>query len=150
VVSLPPRPGDNDDAPAGELVLHAKRPHLDDARVHMPVGGDDPRLTAREADRVASEIADGDRQQRHRDALAGGEQHVELAPVGIGRHLLGEREQVVRGPAHRGDDHDDAVSGGARAHHARGDAPNARDVRHAGAAVLLDDDGHRLFEKVYP
>jgi hypothetical protein len=34
-------------------------------------------------------------EQRHRDALAGREQHVELTPVGLGRDLLGSSEQLI-------------------------------------------------------
>ena len=80
--------GDDHDLAARELVLDAERPDLDDARVDVAVVGDDARLAAGEADRVAAQLADGHREQRHRDALAGGEQHVELAPVGIGRTCL--------------------------------------------------------------
>ena len=71
------------------------------------------------------------------------EQHVELAAVGVGRDLLGEREQVVGGIAHRGHDDDDVVALAPRAHHALGDLLHAGDVRDARAAVLLDDDRHR-------
>ena len=62
--------GDDDDLAARELVLDAERPHLDDARVDVAVVGDDAGLAAGEADRVAAELADGHREQRHRDALA--------------------------------------------------------------------------------
>ena len=60
-----------------------KGPH-DDARVDMAIVGDDARLAAGEADGRAAQLADGDREQRHRDALAGREEHVQLAPIRIG------------------------------------------------------------------
>ena len=101
-----------------------------------------PGLAAGEADRVAAQLADRHRQQRHRDALAGGQQHVELAAVGVRRDLLGQREQLVGGVAHRRHDDDDVVPGAPRPHDALGDLPDAVDVRDAGAAVFLDDDGH--------
>ena len=127
---------------ARELVLDAERTHLDDARVDVTIVGDDARLAAGEADRVAAELADGHRQQRHRDALAGGQQHVELAPVGVGRDLLGEAEELVGRVAHRRDDDHDVVPGAPRAHDAIGDLLDAGDVGDARAAVFLDDDGH--------
>ena len=134
--------GDDDDFAARELVLDAVGPDLDDARVHVAIVGDDAGLAAGEADGVAAQLADGDREQRHRDALAGGEQHVELAPIGVGGHLLGEREEIVGGVAHRGDHDDDVVALAAGAHHALGHLLHAGDVRDAGSAVLLDYDRH--------
>src|SRR5438874_2321591 len=53
--------GDDDDFAARELVLDAHRPHFDDARVGVPVVGDDARLAAGETDRIAAHLAD-----RHR------------------------------------------------------------------------------------
>ena len=41
--------------------------------------GDDPHLAAGEAHRLDPHIGEGHAQQRHADALAGGEQHVHLA-----------------------------------------------------------------------
>ena len=70
----------------------------------------------------------------------GGEQHVELASIGIGRDLLGEREEIVGRVAHRGDDDDDVVALAPRAHDALGDLLDAGDIRDARAAVLLHYD----------
>ena len=75
----------DDDLPAGELVLDAERADFDDPGIDVAIVGDDPRLASREADGVAAELANGQRQERHRDALAGREQHVELTTVGVGR-----------------------------------------------------------------
>src|SRR5205814_1646004 len=65
-----------------------------------------------------------------------------LAPAGIARPVLRERQQVVGRVAHRRDDHDNVMSRLPGPHHTFGDLPKARDVCDAGAAVLLDDDGH--------
>jgi hypothetical protein len=75
----------------------------------VAVVGDDPRLAARETDRVATEFLNRERQQRHGDAFAGREQHVELAPVGVGSNLLRHGKEIVRGIAHRRHDNDDVV-----------------------------------------
>ena len=128
--------------PRDELVLHAERTHLDDARVHVAVVGDDAGLAAGEADGIAAQLADRHRQERHRDALAGREQHVELAAGGVGRDLLRRGQQLVGGVAHRGDDDDDVVALLAGAHDALGHLFELLDVRDAAAAVLLDDHRH--------
>ena len=79
----------------------------------------------------------GHRQQRHRDPLAGGQQHVELAAIRVRRHLLGEREQIVGRIAHRGDDDDDVVPG-ARVRITRSATCfSSRHVGDARAAVFL-------------
>src|SRR5258705_4759421 len=136
--------GDDDNLSARELVLHAERAHLDDPRVDVAIVGDDAGLAAGEADRVAAELVNRERQQRHGDALAGRQQHVELAPLRVRRDHLRHRQQLVGGVAHRGDDDHDAVPLGARPHHALGDTPELVHVRDAAAAVFLDDHGHGL------
>ena len=83
------------------------------------------------------------REQRHRDALAGRQQHVELAPRGVLGHLVGEGQQLVRRVPHGGDDDHDVLAGRARRRDAVGHAADVLDVRDRRAAVLLDDDRHR-------
>ena len=117
-------------------------PHLDDARVYVPIVGDDAGLAAGEADGVAAQFADRHREDGHRDPLAGGEQHVELTSIGVGRDLPRERQQLVGRIAHRGYDDRDVVAGSLRPHDAVGDLADARNVGNAAAAVLLDDDRH--------
>ena len=85
---------------------------------------------------------DRHREQRHRDPLAGGEQHVELARRRQRRHLLGEVAQLVGGVAHRRDDDDDVVAGLAGVDDALRDALDAGGISDGRAAVLLDDDAH--------
>ena len=59
---------------------------------------------------LVAELGDRHREQGHRDPLAGGQQHVELARRRQRRHLLGEVEQLVGRVAHRRDDDDDVVA----------------------------------------
>ena len=101
---------DDDDPAARELVLDAERPHFDDPRVDVAIVRDDARLAAGEADGVTAQLAHRHREERHRDALARRQQHVELAPIGVGRDLLGEPQQLVGRVAHRRDDDDDVVA----------------------------------------
>ena len=67
--------------------------------------GDHAGLAAGERPRLDAEVVDRHRQQGHRDALAGGEQHVELAGRRHRRHLLGEVDQLVGGVTHGRHDH---------------------------------------------
>jgi hypothetical protein len=156
VVSLPPRPSvvtfflvrdalvscDDDDFSACELVLDAKRPHLDDARVNVPIVGDDAGLAAGKTDRVATALANRHREQRHRDAFAGREQHVELTAIGIRRDFLRQRQQIVGRISHRGDHNHDVVAELARGHNALGDLSQLVRVGDAAAPILLNDNCH--------
>ncbi len=89
-----------------------------------------------------------DRLERHRHeraahVLAGGQQEVHLARVGVIGDACRELEQVVGGVAH-GADHDHEVgAGGSLARDPPGDVADAVGVREGRAAVLLDDQlGH--------
>ena len=88
------------------------------------------------------EVGDRHREQRHRDPLAGGEQHVELAPRRQRADLLGEVEQLVGGVAHRGHDDDHVVAGPSGVDDALRDALDALGIGHGRAAVLLHDKAH--------
>ncbi len=144
--------GDDHDASAVELVLDAVRAHLDDARVEVAVVRDDSGLRAGEADGVVPARLDGDGEQRHADALAGADQHVELALGGLrasvrraaGTHggLLGEGQQVVGGLAHGTDHDDDVVAVLLRTDDLIGYGAELVDVGDGRSAVLLNDDGH--------
>ena len=80
------------------------------------------------------------RQQRHRDALAARQQHVELAPRRRRRHRARQRQQLVGGLAHRRDHDDHALAQRHRRGHAIGDAPEPRRIGDARAAIFLHDD----------
>jgi hypothetical protein len=103
---------------------------------------DDARLRAGEADRGHAARVQRHSQERHRDALARGEQHVELAPRRTIGDATREGQQLVGGVAHRRDHHDHVQPAGPR----RGDAiRHLLDPGHVGhrrSAVLLDDDAH--------
>ena len=74
------------------------------------VVGDDAGLRAGEGARLHAQGGDRHGEQRHRDALTGGQQHVKLAPGRRRGHLVRQVEQLVRGVAHRGHDHHDLVA----------------------------------------
>ena len=106
--------------------------------------GDHAGLRAGERLRLVAELGDRHRDQRHRDPLAGGEQHVELARRRQRRHLLGEVAQLVGGVAHRGDDDDDVVARLAGVDDPLGDPLDAGRVGDRRSAVLLHDNAHGL------
>ena len=140
---------DDDDLATSELVFDPVRAHLDDARIEVAIVREDAGLAAGEADRVEPTRMDRDREQRHRHALAGRDEHVELSPRrltgrvgGRSRRATRERDELVGGLAHRADDHDHVVAGAPRRHYPLG---HLRDLLHVGdrrAAELLDDDRH--------
>ena len=104
--------------------------------------GDDPGLGPGEAHRVDPEIDDRHAQQRHRDALTGGEQHVHLPAVRILGHIVGQPHQVVRRLPHRRDHHDHLVALAMGPHDVIGDGPDPVGIRDGRSAELLDDQGH--------
>ena len=122
----------------------ADRPDLHDAGIGVGAIGDDPALGAGEADCVHPARVQRHAQKGHGDALAGGEEHVQLAPVRVGSHLAGKRQQLVGSVAHGGDHHHHLVAALARLRHPLRHPADLLDVGDRGAAVLLDQDRHRL------
>ena len=99
--------GDEHDQVLVERLADPVGADVEDPRLGVGGVGDDPRLGAGQRDRAVAEVVDRHRAQRAGDALAGGEQHVHLARVGVGRDLLGHRDQLVgRLAARRQDGHD--------------------------------------------
>jgi len=86
-----------------------------------------------------AQIVDRDRTQRAGDALAGGQQHVHLARVRIGRERLGHRNQLVGRGAPRGQHRDDAEVRLALVHDPPRGALDALRVGDGGAAELHYD-----------
>ena len=159
VVSVPPRPsvvissspiacgaepleaGDDDDLAVLELLVDAARLDVRDARLAVAAVGGDARLRAGEADRRNAE-----RVQRHRDergalVLAGGEQHVELAQVGLLGDGRGESHELVGRVAHRRNRDDEVVAGRALARDPPGDTLDAVGTGQRRTAELLHDEG---------
>ena len=105
--------------------------------------GDDAGLRAGQADRPLAEVVDRHRAQGARDALAGREQHVHLARVGRGGHLLGHRDQLVGGLPARREHRDDAMPLFAGGHDPPRRALDPLGVGDGGASELHHDGaGH--------
>ena len=141
--------GDEDDLAAVERFSHAIGADLPDLRFRVRGVGEDARLRAGERDGLLAEVVDRHRHERAGDALAGREQHVELATVGGGGDLVGEVDQPVRGLAHRRDRADDPqaafLGGGEPARH----MPDLLRVGN-GRAAELHHDGVELHRPSVP
>ena len=103
-----------------------------------------PGLRSGERHRRQAEILDGHAQQRHRDALAGGEQHVHLASARRGGDVVRQADEIVGGLAHRRDDHDHVVAASPRPRDMIRHCADAIGVGDRGAAELLHDQCHGL------
>ena len=134
--------GDDHDRALVERLAQAHRGDLDDARGAVPGIRDHAGLAAGVRPGLDAHALDRHRQQRHRDALAGGEQHVELAGVGDRGDLVREVEQLVGGVAHRAHGDHDVVARLAGLDDALRDALDALGIGDARAAVLLHDEAH--------
>ena len=115
---------------------------LQDLRLAVGGVGDDPGLRTGERDRRLAPVDDRHAQQRDRDALTRGEQHVHLAGGRVARHLVGEPLEVVGGLAHRRDDDHDVVAVAPGAHDVLGDGADAVGVGDRRAAELLHEQAH--------
>ena len=133
--------GHDDDPAVGDLLAHPARFDVGDAGPAVAAVRRDAGLRPGQADRRDAQAMQGHRQQGRALVLAGRQQDVELARVRIVRDGGREAEQLVRGVAHRRDDDDEVVAGGALAGDPTGDPLDAVGVGHGGAAELLDDEG---------
>jgi gamma-glutamyltranspeptidase/glutathione hydrolase len=113
--------------------------HVEDARLGVRGVGHDPRLGARQRDGAVAEVVDGHGAQGAGHALAGRQQHVHLARVGVRRDLVGVGDEAVGLLAARAEDGHDAVPGLALGDDALGGALEALGVGHRGASELHDD-----------
>ncbi len=137
VVETPWKPGDDRDLALAHRGADAIAPDLDDLGLAVVGVGDDPGLAPGEAHRRLTEVLDRHREEGHRDAFAGGEEHVHLPPTRMAGDVTGEAHEVVGGLAHRRDDHDDVAALPARPDDVVGDGPDAIRVRDRASAELL-------------
>ena len=95
-----------------------------------------------EPEAFAFGTGEGHAQQRHRLALAGGDEHVHLAAGAHLRDLGGEAQELVGLLAHGGHDDDDVVTVTTGAGDVVDDLPHALGIGDRRAAELLNDESH--------
>ena len=134
--------GHDRDRAVGQRAGDAARLDVDDPRPAVRRVGDHARLRPGERARLEAEGSDRHRQQRHRDPLAGGQQHVEFARGRQRAHLAGQVHELVRRVAHRGHDHDHLVTALAGGHDPLRDPLDAICVGDRRTAVFLHHERH--------
>ena len=134
--------GDDDDVAVADRLGDPAGRDVDDLGLAVHRVGDHAGLRAGERAGGEAEVADRHRDERHRDALARGEQHVHLAGRRQRRDARGQVLQVVGRVAHGGHGDDDVVAGLLDLHDAPRDALDGVGVGERGAAVLLHDNAH--------
>ena len=138
---MPWKPGDDHDLARGELRADAARVDAGDPRLAVAAVGGDAGLRPGQADRRHAERVEGHRDERRALVLAGGQQDVELAGVGLVGDRRRERQQLVGGVAHRGHDDDELRPARALAHDPPRDPLDALGARDGRAAELHHDEG---------
>ena len=138
---MPWKPATMTTLPAASSARHPARVDARDARLAVAAVGGDAGLGAGQADR-----RDAQRVERHRDerralVLAGREQDVELAGIGLVGDGRGERQQLVRRVAHRRHDDDQLRPARALAHDPPRDPLDALGAGDGRAAELHHDEG---------
>ena len=134
--------GDEHDRALRERVVDPPRSDLEHLGARVVGIGDDSRLRAGERDRGVAEVVDRHRGERARDPLPDREQHVELARMRGRRDLVGEVDQVVGRPTHRGQNADDVVPRVARGHQPPRDRLQPLRPFDRRPAELLDEETH--------
>ena len=130
--------GDDDDLVLLEGLLDALGVDLADLGLAVDVVGDKAHLAAAQADGLLTLAMDGHGHHRHRNELSSGEERVHLTGRGVGVDLVGERDEVVCGLAHRRNDGNHLVSGALALNQALCDAQNALGRSNAGSTELCD------------
>jgi hypothetical protein len=97
-------------SPFAQGLPHPLRVDARDAGLGVRIVRLDADLGAGEAASARAAGLQGQREEPDAHLLAGGEDHVHLALVGSGRHLLGQRDQPVGLPRHGRDDHHHVVA----------------------------------------
>ena len=135
---------DDHDAPSGQLLQDPHRTHFEDARVGVRSVGDDSALRPREADCLDAAGVQRHPEQRHRDALARGEQHVHLASAGVARDIVRQPHEIVGRLAHRRHHCNDVVARPARSDDVIRHCPDPIRVGDGRPAELLNQETHDL------
>jgi hypothetical protein len=117
-------------------------PDLHDLGPGVDGVGDDAGLAAGVRGGVDAEVGQRHAQQGHRDALAGAEQHVDLAGRLDGADVGRQPDQLVGRLAHGADHDHDVVSGTPGAGHVVGHGPDAVGVGDRGSTELLHHERH--------
>ena len=128
--------------PLASASLTRSRADLGDLGLGVHGVGHDAHLRAGERHRVEAARVDRHREQRDRDLLAGGEQHVHLALGGLGADVAGERDELVGDVPHRRDDRHHVVARLLACDEAIGDRADAVGATHRRAAELGDHQCH--------
>ena len=113
-----------------------------DSRLGVKAVGDDADLAAGETDGWNAERLDGHGHEGHAGLLSGGEQHVQLTRRRPVADLTRHGDQLIGGVATRRDHHDDLRPLVVRIDGATGRRENPFRIGDAGAAELLDQEGH--------
>ena len=130
---------DEDDLPVVEGAQDPDGRDLPDLRLRVDGVGEDPCLRPGEGDGFLAEVVNRHRDEGAGDALAGGEEHVELARVWARRHAPGELEERVRGAPHRRHGPDDTKPALARRDKSLRDVADLLGLGDRRAAELHDD-----------
>ena len=128
--------GDEHDLVLVERFVDPLCADVDDLRLAVRRVGDDARLRAGQRDRLVPEVVDRHCRERTRDALTDRDQHVELARLRARRHLVGERDEIVRRVAHRREHGNDARAALPGGHYPLRHGLQPLRVRDRGAAEL--------------
>jgi hypothetical protein len=137
-VETPWKPADEDDGALVQALADAVGADVEDPRLRVRGVGHDARLRAGQTDRPMPEVVDRHRAQRARHPLAGRQEHVHLARVGLGRDLEGVGDEPVGLLAAGRQDGDDVVPLLALGDDAGGRPLEALGVRDRRAAELHD------------
>ena len=132
--------GHDDDTPGSHLGPDARRVDPRDPRPAIGAVRRDAGLGAGQADRCHAQRVERHGDERRALVLAGRQQHVQLARVGLLVDRGGQGKQLVRRVAHRGDDDAQVGAFGTGPGDPARDAADPVGVRHGRAAELHDDE----------
>lgn len=141
--------GHDDDVLLAQGLSDAAGRDIDDLGLAVRGVGDDPGLAAGEGPHAVPQVRDGHRDEGHRHALTGGQEHVHLAWGRDGADLLSEIEQLV-GCVPHGRDHDAyVVACLLRLDDAMGHALDALGISERRTAVLLDNQAQGELRELF-